>query len=416
MNVSPTEITKTQLASPEQALRQLFDNSLEGWPLDGVVIWLLTQGRLIEDSARFVGAVCERLVEAGAPLSRIRIGMHTLNPQVKALSYLWERGKKVEIARIPHGIENSSQFIGSPMQQVLRGLAFRRRLDDLVEGRDHLALHEIKALGGTDYFALPVRCGDEVSGAVNFSTDRTEGFVDDDLTKLTILTELLSPVLETMAMNNVARSLLDTYLGHRTGERVLKGRIQRGDGETIDAAMWFSDLRDFTSMTETLSLPDLLDTLNLYFELVAAAVTARDGEILRFIGDAMLIVFPTSVTGGARAACAAALDAAVDAFDSLATVNHRRKRAGMPLIKFGVGLHSGTVMYGNVGAPDRLDFTVMGPAVNRTARLESLTKKVNCPLLMSQEFAGLIDTAVHSLGKHEMKGVATTQEVFALSD
>ena len=132
------------------------------------------------------------------------------------------------------------------------------------------------------------------------------------------------------------------------------------DGETIDAAMWFSDLRDFTSMTETLPLPELLDTLNLYFELVAAAVTARDGEILRFIGDAMLIVFPTSVAGGAIAACAAALDAAIDAFDSLAVANHRRQNAGMPLIRFGVGLHLGTVIYGNVGAPVRLDFTVDG--------------------------------------------------------
>ena len=196
----------------------------------------------------------------------------------------------------------------------------------------------------------------------------------------------------------------------------MSGKVRRGDGEVIDAVMWFSDLRDFTPLTESLPPERLLGMLNAYFELVAAAVTARGGEILRFIGDAMLIVFPVSSATSPRAACEAALDGARDAYASLAALNHRRRRAGEPMIRFGVGLHVGEVIYGNVGAPDRLDFTVMGPAVNRTARLESLTKTLGPPLLMSSEFAAQIRAGIHSLGQHAMKGVAERQEVFALDE
>jgi len=154
--------------------------------------------------------------------------------------------------------------------------------------------------------------------------------------------------------------------------------------------------------------------LNAYFEHVDAAVTPRGGEILRFIGDAMLIVFPAQTRREIDAACRAAVDAALDAFANLATLNHRRHRAGEPQIRFGVGLNVGEVIYGNVGAPDRLDFTVMGPAVNRTARLEGLTKTLGVPLLMSAEFAAHLDVPLRSLGAQQMKGVPRAQEVFAL--
>ena len=156
--------------------------------------------------------------------------------------------------------------------------------------------------------------------------------------------------------------------------------------------------------------------LNAYFETLASAVTAQGGDILRFIGDAMLIVFPVGMASSVDAACRSALDAALDAFAGIATVNHRRRRHGEPEIRFGVGLNVGEVMYGNVGAPDRLDFTVMGPAVNRTARLETLTKDLGVPLLMSGAFAAQLDRRARSLGFHRMKGVADEQEVFALEE
>ena len=200
------------------------------------------------------------------------------------------------------------------------------------------------------------------------ASDAEQGFSDGDIAKFTALARHLAPVLETISNRRIAVTLLDTYLGPRSGRRVLEGKIRRGDGEAIEAAMWFSDLRDFTPLTESLPISDLLQMLNHYFETVSAAVMSRGGEILRFIGDAMLIVFPVDERRTRRQACQAALHAAEDAFASLAPVNLMRRRGGQPEIRFGVGLHVGQVIYGNVGAPERLDFTVMGVAVNRTAR------------------------------------------------
>jgi adenylate cyclase len=230
------------------------------------------------------------------------------------------------------------------------------------------------------------------------------------------LADYLAPVIDVYATRQLAVSLMDTYLGRRTSQRVMQGRIRRGDGDEIFAVMWFSDLRDFTALTESLSTSLMLSALSDHFELVAAAVTARGGEILRFIGDAMLIVFSVTEQDELPAACEAALESADDAFSALGALNHRRLRSGLPQLSFGVGLHVGEVIYGNVGAPDRLDFTVMGPAVNRTARLESLTKTVNVPLLLSAEFVRHVDRPVRSVGLHAMKGVGQPQEIFALDE
>ena len=209
---------------------------------------------------------------------------------------------------------------------------------------------------------------------------------------------------------------MNTYVGQGTGRKILNGMIQRGDADLINAALWFSDLRNFTHLTETLPARQLLDMLNDYFEFVSAAVSARGGEILRFIGDAMLIVFPIDENTSHQAACNAAIDAALDACNTLAALNHRRQRHAQPPIEFGVGLNVGEVIYGNVGAPDRLDFTVMGPAVNRTARLESLTKSLDTNILFSREFADLIDAPTQDLGDHAMKGIDGLQKVFGLED
>jgi adenylate cyclase len=227
-----------------------------------------------------------------------------------------------------------------------------------------------------------------------------------------VLTELLAFPIEIFVEHRAALALLDTYVGPRAGRRVLQGLIRRGDGEVIDAAIWFSDLRDFTPLTESLPWAQLLEILNAYFEFVDAAVTAQGGEILHFIGDAILIVFPTSPKGDCRQACKAALEAARDAFNGIATVNMRRSRAGQPAIRFGVGLHVGEVIYGNIGTPDRLNFTVMGAAVNRAARLQSMTKKLARSVLISADFAACIDETVESLGCHLMKGVKDLQEIF----
>jgi adenylate cyclase len=261
---------------------------------------------------------------------------------------------------------------------------------------------------------MPMAFSDGHRNFASFATRTPGGFSDDDIAKLSTLPIWLGPIFEQIEQRNVAVTLLNTYVGSQTGHQILHGLIKRGDGETIRAAIWYSDLRDFTAINEELPPSEVLAMLNGYFEFVAAAVTARGGEILQFIGDAILVIFRIPDDGDDKPACNAALDSAVDAFDSLAVLNSRRLRAGHLAIRFGVGLHVGVVTHGNVGSLDRLGFNVVGPAVNRTARIEDLTKVVGVPLLMSRELAAQIDRPVESRGAHRMKGVAEPQEVFAL--
>lgn len=384
------------------------------WRVQPVIGWLLREGRLIADPVALIDALAERLIAAGAPLWRLRFGFSSVHPQIAMRGYIWVRGRGAEITQVGHGFESSEAFIGSPAQRLMQTQKpVRYRLDRLAP-EAHRMLHELAEAGGVDYLLLPLRFSDASLTLFGVTTDRPAGFGRGDLRKFESLAEALSPVFEVIKLRRVAKTLLDTYVGKRTGERVLQGLVKRGDGETIHAALWFSDLREFTALTETLPADKVLAMLNAYFEHIDAAVTPRGGEILRFIGDAMLIVFPAQTKREVDAACRAAVDAALDAFASLAALNQRRRSAGEPQIRFGVGLNVGEVIYGNVGAPARLDFTVMGPAVNRTARLEGLTKTLGVPLLMSAEFVAHLDAAVRSLGAQPMKGVPVAQEVFAL--
>lgn len=389
--------------------------SKKDWNVEEVINWMSLEGRLIPDPKAFLEATVRRIVDAGAPLWRMRLGCRTIHPQIAAWSVIWSTDMPRAVEHnADHGFREHDEYIGSPVAHVVdTGTLFRKKLVGLVEDRDHRLLFELAADGATDYLALPVKFSVGPDSYMTAVSNREGGFDDVDIAKLTRLVSFIAPIFEVFATRRIAATLLNTYVGRRTGERVLSGQVRRGDGEIIHAVIWFSDLREFTLLTESLPPKDLLALLNTYFELVSAAVTARGGEVLRFIGDAMLIVFPVSKSITVDVACVAAVDAAADAFASMATVNMRRARSGLPEIRFGVGLHKGDVIYGNVGAPDRLDFTVMGPAVNRTARLESLTKKVGRPLLMSADVAKVIPIKSTSLGFHEMRGIIEPQEVFA---
>jgi adenylate cyclase len=384
------------------------------WSVQPVINWLLREGRLTADPVELVDTLAEHLLRAGAPLWRMRLGFFTIHPQLAAWAYIWTHGLGTHIERIPQGVQRTGAYIGSPAQQMVdSGKPVRYRLDHLSES-DHRVLHELAAAGGRDYLLLPLQFSDGSRNVMAVATDRARGFNHRDLANFEQLSHPLTAVLEVAATHRAAETLLDTYVGHRTGKRILHGQIQRGAADDIDAAIWYADLRDFTQLTETLPTERLLDMLNSYFELVAAAVTPRGGEILRFMGDAMLIVFPADKQGELASACAAALDAALDAFSRAETLNHRRRLDGAPEIRFGVGLNAGRVVYGNVGAPDRLDFTVIGPAVNRAARLESMTKELGVPLLMTASFAAALGRPTRSLGSHRMRGLEEPVEVFVL--
>ena len=376
------------------------------WPVLDVVAWLASEGRFEPHMQGFVTAFAERLRAAGAPIARIYVAGRTLHPQVMARTVEWLHGGKVQVTDVPHVFANIPEFVGSPLDIALTtNKPYRRRLTQLDPVVEHDILLEVADRGATDYVAVPLRYADGLPGSVMvFDTERAGGFDDDDISAFGLLADFVAPVMEALMGAHVARSLLDTYLGRRTGERVLRGQIQRGEGERIRAAMWFSDLRESTRLSEELPLPELLGALNQYFELVSAAVTPHGGEILRFIGDAMLIVFTDEVGVDGTRACQSALDAVDDAYNGLDVVNHRRRAAGQPELSFGVGLHYGEVIYGNVGAPERLDFTVMGSAVNQTARLEGLTKSLGDQVLMSREFVDRVAVPTRSHGEHQMRG------------
>ncbi len=385
----------------------------EGWSLAPVGAWLMIEGRHVLDPIALLVALAARLDAAGARIERLGFTIRTIHPQLLAWGCYWSRrgGGGIFLGR--HGTQNSDAYIGSPVQYVYEHKQrYRRRLAALDEERDPVLLHELRAEGMTDYCALPLWLG---SGEVNFMTTATaapEGFSDDDLDRFEALSNLLAPVVEILHARRLTLGLLDTFVGPRIGARILEGQVKRGDGERIDAAFWYSDLRGFTALSETLPAAQLLQLLNDYFENCAAAVAARGGEILQFIGDAILIVFEIKRPEDQAEVCNAALDAAVDAFNSIAVVNHRRRHGGLPQIEFGLGLHLGTVTHANVGAPNRLAFNVVGPAVNKTARIQSLTKEAGVPLLLSEEFAALIKRPLRSVGRFDLRGVAAAQEVF----
>ncbi len=385
------------------------------WSLDPIIEWLFKKGRLEEDQTKFVQALSEKILQAGAPIDRLTIILPTLNPLVRATSATWWKNTNKTIPYVAqHDIANSDRYIGSPLQQLSdTKRSVRQSLRELPENA-HRAYTELADAKFTDYYAMPITFSNGLGSAFIVATKALDGFSPCDIKNLKRLRDFFAPSLEVYSLRFLSKSLMTTYVGKRTGEKVLSGMIRRGDADTIHAALWFSDLRNFTRLTETLPAEDVFAMLNEYFEFVSAAVSARGGEILRFIGDAMLIVFPISSDVSKKSACNAALEAAKDARATLAVVNHLRKRKSQPLIEFGVGLNVGEVVYGNVGAPDRLDFTVMGPAVNRTARLESLTKELGQDVLASKDFSDQIDCNTISLGLHNMKGIKEPQSVFAV--
>ncbi|MDH3389541.1 MAG: adenylate/guanylate cyclase domain-containing protein [Gammaproteobacteria bacterium] len=382
-----------------------------------IIEWLFAEGRRIESTNRFVHALAHQMNDHGASIDRLMVSLLTLNPQLVATSETWLKSSDTtKTIDASHDIRNTERYIGSPLEAIYKThKRVHQRLDNLPEDA-HRAYTELAEDGFTDYLALPVLFDetDEPGAAIIICTKRQGGFTVQDVDSFRQVRDYVAPVLEVHALRHLSRSLMNTYVGQRTAARVLAGMVKRGDANTINAALWFSDLRDFTEITETLPAKQVLEMLNEYFEFVAAAVTAQGGEILRFIGDAMLIVFPIEGDMCMQTACRSAIDAAIDARNTLEVLNHQRHRHGLPEIEFGVGLNVGEVIYGNVGAPDRLDFTVMGPAVNRTARLETLTKELGRSILFSREFAELIDLPVHFFGDYAMKGIAEPQPVYGL--
>ncbi len=304
------------------------------------------------------------------------------------------------------------------------GQIIRRRLDTPDPQLDYPILRELLAAGATDYVAMPLTFTDGKVSALTIASDRQGGFSDQQLNQFYDILPTLSLLLEIHSTRRTARTLLETYLGKHTGNMVLDGMVKRGDGESIHAVIWFCDLRDSTHLAETLSLDSFLGVLNDFFDCMAGAVLDHGGEVLRFIGDAALAIFPIGGTSKlleeactpSEGACKRALDAARDARQRIDALNKRRQEAGDPPIRYGLALHVGDVMYGNIGVPQRLEFTVIGKAANEAARLEGMCKELGEPIVISSTFPRCFPGEMRSLGTHSLRGVSEPQEVFALTD
>jgi adenylate cyclase len=383
--------------------------------ITAAVDWLIDGARSAPEAADVLDGLCRRLVEAGLPLWRVAVLVRTLHPQVMGRRFAWRAGAGVTVSAAPYETLERAEFLGSPVARVYQsGASLRYRLLDPACPIDHRLLSELRADGATDYLAVPLVFTDGQLHVASWATDAPQGFADAHLAAIDAVTKPLARVAEIRALGRTATSLLETYVGRRSGARILAGHIRRGDVETIEAALWYSDLRDFTLLNETLPPADLLALLNEYFEAVASAAAAHGGEVLQFIGDAALVIFPVGAAGSG-AACGGALAAARAALRAIDAVNRQRAADGQPTIRFGIGLHVGAVSWGNVGGLDRLGLNVIGPAVNRTARIETLTKQVGQPLLLSGEFAAALDEPTRPVGRFNLKGVPEPQTVYAVA-
>ena len=383
--------------------------------IDEVADWLMERALTESTVEEIVEGCFLRLHAAGIPLMRAHVAFRTLHPLYDAVGLSWAPGGGLTERLFQREHASEQVWQESPPQHLIRTRTpfLRRRLTGPEALLDFPVLREFRDEGGTDYLIYLVAFDQAQASGFwgSWLTDRDGGFSESDIRALRRIQQRFGVALKVTIKDQIAHNVVATYLGPDAGERVLMGQIKRGDGETIHAAIWMSDLRDSTVLAGSLSPESYLALLNSYFECTAGAVLANGGEVLLLIGDAVLAIFP--VRAGEEAACDAALQAARDARARLAALNETRKAVGDGPIAFGVGLHLGALMFGNIGVPERLQFTVTGPAANEVARLEALTKTLDRPVLDSAAFAERLPRAWKSLGMHELRGVEGAREIFA---
>ena len=386
-----------------------------------VADWLMTQALQDADFEGLFAGCCERLAAAGIPLWRGHISFSILHPLYGSMSLTWRPGEEIETVSHAHlgaGEQFPEQFMANPLFHLIKHnmSVLRRRLTGDGATLDFPVLSEFRDQGATDYLAFLVRFGEgELNGMVgSWATDSSSGFSDADIQALQRIQQQLGVACKMRIKDQIARNVVTTYLGADAGLRVLNGQIRRGDGETIRAVIWYSDMRDSTELADTLSRDDYIDALNDYFEASAGAVLAHGGDISNFIGDAVLAIFAIDDRStGEKQACERAYAASQESRVRLTAINEQRVEKGALPLRFGLGLHVGDVLFGNIGVPERVSFSVIGSTVNEVARLEALTKELDRTIVASERFAGNLSIGWESLGRHRLQGVGDPIEIFA---
>ena len=378
--------------------------------------WLIDGARSVVNSPRLMAEICERLVEAGLPLWRVGIFVRTLHPDIYGRNFVWRPGAEVEFGTVDFKILDSPDFHSSPLIHVFQeGMEVRARVDDPQSKRFPI-IEDMRAEGATDYIALPLSFTDGVVNASSWTTKQPGGFTDDQLAALRQIATPLARVVEIISLRRMATSLLDTYVGNRAGERIMGGQIRRGHTETMNAAIWLSDLRGFTALSDRLPSETVVDILNQYFDCQVAAIRAHGGEVLKYMGDGLLAVFPIDeYVGDEQQVCSRVLEAAQQSRASVAELQYPIGDA-IERFRFGLALHVGTILYGNIGGGNRLDFTCIGPAVNLAARLEKIASRLQRTVVASEGFAGICRGGWSELGEFPIAGFAKAERVFGLVD
>ncbi len=413
----------------------------KGLDLERFALWLVERGLRGLPLDQQLAGYCQRLFDAGFPIRRAQMGMNTLHPRYGMHAFIWRPGAgAVQYAQRERAIVNHVTYLRSPVHYMRsRGvLDLRRRLDG--GGPDEFYVFpELRAAGLTDYAARLVPFDPATSDAVaeetlktgrpiapdraldgiffSCATDRPEGFDDAQLAAALDPLPYLALAVKSRLTYDVANTVVETYLGKDAGHRVLTGQIERGSAESIRAVIWFSDLRGFTDLADRLPRRAMIEALDDYLEAMARPLRDNQGQILKFMGDGLLATF--DLTGRDEAAvCRDALTAAGELRQAFPALNEARAAAGKPVMDVGLALHLGEVLYGNIGASDRLDFTVVGPAVNEASRIQALCRELDRNVLVSSAFhkAAGGPGALVSLGVQVLRGVRAPQELFTLAD
>jgi adenylate cyclase len=398
-----------------------------------IVAWTVRAGLDGLDQADLMAGYCERLVDAGVPLWRASIGANALHPLIDAQGHRWVAGGGVreEVYSRMNTPEQDEEWRHSPWYWMIENRAWqlRRRLA-VGEGTNEFPLLAgLAAEGGTDYWARIVAFGDggnvpstswnkgglgEQHGlATSWAAREPGGFAERDLALIDATLPAFALACKATMAVDTAHTLVSTYLGHDAAGRILRGEIERGRVNTMHKVLWFSDLTGFTRIADTLPREQLLDLLNAYADCLVGVVHQHNGKVLKFLGDGILAAFDRAEGDP----CGRALDAAEAARQAIARLNHQRSGAGLPVTGFTLALHEGEVLYGNVGSRDRLDFTVIGPAVNELSRIQAMSRSLDQPILVSASFAaacGNQRARLVSLGRYALRGVGRPQELFTL--
>jgi adenylate cyclase len=392
-----------------------------------IATWVINSGLGGTAEPEMLRGFCERVVAAGIPVIRAVVIVDTLHPVYEGRVFRWFRDPSDLAVMHEYGRVGEDETIAvkwrqSPFYHLAEtgGTSLRRRLTHN-EPIDFPSIEDLREEGHTDYVALVQRfAGDGVIGEMDcvsssWSTDAPGGFQDWQVAQLERLVPGLALAIKCASLGRIAGTLVETYLGRDAGRRVLAGRIERGVADRIDTVLWFSDLRGYTKITDTAAPEQIIPLLNDYAEAIITAIHDSGGDVLKLIGDGTLAIFDASDPGQA---CRCALDAAMLASARIGEVNASRRAAGLPVTQAYLGLHVGEVLYGNIGSPERLDFTVVGPAVNEVARIAAMCRSVERDVLLSSAFAAAAhaeDRArLVSVGRYALRGVGRAQDLFTL--